>query len=93
MCDAGLVLQWVTIGSLPDNVLLEIFHSHLVTTNEWEEGLRGWQRLVHVCRRWRCDVLGTPARLKLELCYTPVTPSYALKETAGYLTRISSRRR
>jgi hypothetical protein len=33
-----------------------------------------WQFLVHVCRRWRRVVFGSPRRLKLHLVYTPRTP-------------------
>ena len=34
-----------------------------------------WQTLVHVCRRWRCVVFGSPRRLKLRLVCTPTTPA------------------
>jgi hypothetical protein len=30
-----------------------------------------WRSLVHVCRRWRCLVFGSPRHLNLEICYTP----------------------
>src|SRR5260370_31439080 len=33
-----------------------------------------WQLLVHVCRRWRSLVLGSPRRLNLRLCCTSETP-------------------
>ena len=32
-----------------------------------------WQTLVHVCRRWRYLVFGSPRRLNLQLCCTPQT--------------------
>ena len=34
-----------------------------------------WQSLVHVCRRWRNLVLGSPRRLNLQLYCTPKTPA------------------
>ena len=34
-----------------------------------------WQSLVHVCRRWRCLVFGSPRRLDLKLYCTPKTPA------------------
>jgi hypothetical protein len=34
--------------------------------------IESWQSLVHVCRRWRCLVFGSPRRLNLRLCcYAP----------------------
>ena len=54
---------------LPDDVLLAIFD--LYRTNK-----KGpWETLVHVCRRWRCLVFGSPRRLKLRLVCTPRTPA------------------
>jgi F-box-like len=57
----------VTIGSLPDEVLLEIFDFYLVP--RWN-----WHALVHVCRRWRYVVFASPLRLELELLCTPMMP-------------------
>ena len=61
----------VTIDALPDNVLLEIFEFHLDKddTDEFPLGhdYDRWQKLVHVCRRWRCIVFASPRRLDLEL--------------------------
>jgi F-box-like len=77
---ADLRLQQVTIGSLPDEVLLKVFYFHLVPINKWEkEDLRAsdpwrWHKLVHVCRRWRCIVFDAPRRLDLELYCTENTP-------------------
>ena len=62
---------------LPDDVLLEIFdiyvnkNGHQYLKKEIEE----WQTLVHVCRRWRSVVFGSPRRLKLRLYCTSVTPA------------------
>jgi hypothetical protein len=35
--------------------------------------MEAWQSLVHVCRRWRSLVLGSPRRLNLRLLCTPKT--------------------
>ena len=63
----------VTIDILPDDVLLEIFHccrlggmSKFNVT--WE-----WEKLVHVCRRWRHLVFASPRHLDLRLVCTPRT--------------------
>ena len=47
------------VDLLPDDVLLAIF----VFCAE----LEAWQPLVHVCRRWRIVVFGSPRRLDLQL--------------------------
>ncbi|KAH9055708.1 hypothetical protein EDB87DRAFT_1687908 [Lactarius vividus] len=60
----------VTINTLPDDVLLEIFDScrkgHTPVwstfTVEW-----GWHLLVRVCQRWRQLVFGSPRRLDVQL--------------------------
>ncbi|KAI0293328.1 hypothetical protein B0F90DRAFT_1405015 [Multifurca ochricompacta] len=68
--------ECVTINSLPDDVLLEIFnHCRLfafpygLTIDTWE-----WHRLVHVCRRWRYVIFASPRRLDLRLFCTYGTP-------------------
>jgi F-box-like len=69
-CGVGWVFQRVTIESLPDNVLLEIFHFCLNSdTCIWR-----WETLVHVCRRWRYVTFGSPIRLDLQLYCTERTP-------------------
>jgi hypothetical protein len=62
----------VTIGTLPDDVLLEIFDFYV---DEYprpfsEHGDDGWHTLVHVCRRWRNVVFASPRRLHLRLLCT-----------------------
>jgi hypothetical protein len=52
----------VTIDTLPDDVLLEIFAFH-VGAGEIDT----WLALVHVCRKWRIVVFGSPRRLNLRL--------------------------
>jgi hypothetical protein len=51
----------LTIDILPDDALLEIFDFYLGET-EWTNR---WHILVHVCRRWRLVVFGSPRRLNL----------------------------
>ena len=70
LCCVDPVFQRVTIGSLPDNVLLEIFDLYVYFCfSIWD-----WEILVHVCRRWRYVVFGSPIRLNLRLCCTKGTP-------------------
>ncbi|KAH9971263.1 hypothetical protein BGW80DRAFT_1561772 [Lactifluus volemus] len=71
------VFQEVTIGSLPDNVLLDIFDFYQVVINlnvfmddrPWD-----WEKLLHVCRRWRYIVFESPIRLNLQLFCTEKSP-------------------
>jgi F-box-like len=71
------------IDVLPDDVLLEIFDLYLYV-NPVVFGLyldmtnfpnTAWESLVHVCRRWRTIVFGSPRRLDLGLYCTPKTPA------------------
>jgi hypothetical protein len=70
----------VTIEVLPDVALLEIFDCHLNQTNQVREedhvsfGVEAWHTLVHVCRKWRSVVFGSPCRLNLRLYCTEKTP-------------------
>ena len=61
-------IGWVTIDILPDDVLLDIFDFLVV-----EEENR-WCTLVHVCRRWRNVIFGSPHRLNLRLICSDETP-------------------
>ena len=54
----------VTIGSLPDEALIEIFGIYVK-----REGVEEWIRLVHVCRGWRHIVFASPRRLDLRLLF------------------------
>ena len=65
--DAG---EAVSINILPDDVLLAIFDFYM--DQAWAEA---WQLLVHLCRRWRSVVFGSPCRLKLRLICTSETPA------------------
>jgi hypothetical protein len=64
---------------LPDDVLLEIFYFYLDDEDEDEDdGTKNrvdmWHTLVHVCRKWRNVVFGSPRRLNLRLRSTESTP-------------------
>ena len=61
---------------LPDDVLLEIFDFYMINNPSYESKrtAEAWQSLVHVCRRWRNIVFGSPRRLNLQLYCTPETP-------------------
>ena len=53
----------MTIDSLPDEALLELFDFYAHNT----PFLEGWITVAHVCRRWRCIVFASPLRLDLRL--------------------------
>src|SRR5260221_4594566 len=67
----------VTIDVLPDVALLEIFDCYMNQVRE-EDGddveAQAWHTLVHVCRKWRSVVFGSPLRLNLRLLCTEKTP-------------------
>jgi hypothetical protein len=69
----------IRIDVLPDDVLLEIFDFYVRMYSEYsmsiKTGVEKWQSLIHVCRRWRNLVLGSPRRLNLQLYCTPETPA------------------
>jgi hypothetical protein len=57
----------MSINVLPDDVLLEIFDFYVLKDYYDKESIEEWQSLVHVCRRWRRAVFGSPRRLDLQL--------------------------
>ena len=59
-CEVGLVDDM-----LPDDVLLAVF--------DFCSDI--WQTLIHVCRRWRSLVFGSPRRLDLQLFCSAETPA------------------
>ena len=66
------------IDVLPDDVLLEIFDFYRMMDEPSYGNKRreeAWQSLVHVCRRWRNLVFGSPRRLNLRLCCSHKTPA------------------
>src|SRR5713226_7150521 len=69
----------VTIDMIPDVALLEIFGCYANQAREEEEDydlnkIEAWHTLVHVCRKWRSIVFGSPCRLNLRLFCTDKTP-------------------
>ncbi len=66
----------IRIDILPDDVLLEVFDFYMDMKGygrNWD--IEAWQSLVHVCRRWRSIVFGSPRRLNLRLFCTSKTPA------------------
>ena len=59
----------VTVDKLPDVALLEMFDFYL-----YGQQIEAWYALVHVCRRWRKVVFGSPRRLNLRLYCRAGTP-------------------
>ncbi|KAI0289839.1 hypothetical protein BC826DRAFT_1187596, partial [Russula brevipes] len=56
-----------TMDSLPDDILLEVFHQYrLINAGDWPR-LQGWYKLAHTCRRWRQLVFASSLRLNLQL--------------------------
>ncbi|KAI9449833.1 hypothetical protein BJY52DRAFT_1359383 [Lactarius psammicola] len=64
----GPFSQQVTTKMLPNDVLLYIFRHYLYASPQF------WPTLMHVCRRWRQIVLGSPLGLHLRLYCTYGTP-------------------
>ena len=60
---------------LPDDVLLVIFDFCAYQRGLFKREIEAWQTLVHVCRRWRCVVFGSPRRLNLRLVCGAETPA------------------
>jgi F-box-like len=67
--------QVMSINMLPDDVLLDIFDFFAEEYYISKEDIEWWQTLVHVCRRWRSLVLGSPRRLNLRLFCSDKTPA------------------
>ena len=65
-CDVGQV----TIDVLADDILLCIFNVYVNGRYKREE----WRTLVHVCRRWRALVFGSPHHLNIQLFCSIRTP-------------------
>jgi hypothetical protein len=54
---------------LPDVALLKIFEFYV-----YGEQIEAWHTLVHVCRKWRSVVFGSPLRMNLRIYYKAKTP-------------------
>jgi hypothetical protein len=64
----------VTIGSLPDNILLEIFGFYRSAVMSFRDCAWDWYTLTHVCSRWRQIILASSHFLDLRLICTDRTP-------------------
>jgi len=63
------------IDILPDEALLHFFDFFCRETHEFRFlPVHKWQRLIHVCRRWRQIMFSSPRRLDLYLLCKPGTP-------------------
>jgi hypothetical protein len=68
----------VTLNVLPDNVLLEIFNFYKDHPASLGNSAWSWRTLIHVCRRWRHVIFGSPRRLDLRLHCSDSTPTRRL---------------
>lgn len=66
----------MTIETLPEYVLLEIFDRYLYEGHKVE----GWHKLIHVCRRWRNVVFASPRRLDLTILFRPTRSVREMQE-------------
>ena len=75
MCGIGQLHQQVTIGTLPGDVLLQIFKLFVDAMYSYYTASEKWCTLVHVCRRWRQLAFTSPCHLNLQLfCKPPRRP-------------------
>ncbi|KAI0258419.1 hypothetical protein BC834DRAFT_911521 [Gloeopeniophorella convolvens] len=69
----GGSLQPITIHSLPDTALLEVFHAYQDNklARRMDDWRRQWWNLhpAHVCRRWRELIIASPKSLWLQILY------------------------
>ena len=63
------------IDVLPDEVLVTIFDYYVAPYQSIKPEVEKRISLVHVCRRWRAVVFGSPRRLNLRLFCSPRTPA------------------
>ena len=74
----------MTIGNLPEEVLLEIFDLYRQSFCDQPSYERiwnnknGWFKLAHVCHNWRSVVLASPSRLQVRLYFDHKTPTRAI---------------
>src|SRR6266478_4013772 len=61
---------------LPGEILLGIFDWNLMVPDDYFHKINvvAWQKLVHVCQKWRNVVFGSPQRLNLRLLCTGDKP-------------------
>ena len=64
----------IPVDTLPDEVLLAAFDFVVDEDAKTTAEVEAWKSLVHVCRRWRSIVFGSPRRLNLRLVCEIETP-------------------
>ena len=73
-CVVGQDCRVKSIDVLPDDDLLSIFDFYMACQIPFGRkpihAVDAWRALVHVCRRWRSVVFGSPRRLNLRLSCT-----------------------
>ena len=74
----GQLDQQVTIGTLPNDVILKIFKLFVDETYSHFSASEEWHTLVHVCRRWRNLTFSYPRHLNLQLICRP--PKRSVRE-------------
>ena len=67
----GQLHRRVTIGSLPDDVLLKIFKFSVHALDYYSIASNEWRTLVHICQRWRHLAFTFPRHLNLQLSFRP----------------------
>ena len=67
--------QVISVDTLPDDVLLATFQYVIKDGIYEDDNEMAWQRLVHVCRRWRSLILASPRHLNLRLVCQERTPA------------------
>ena len=70
----GQIVPCVTIGSLPDDVLLDVFDFYRFLVKRPQDEIWKWQTLANVCSRWRQIIFASPCRLDSRLTCTERTP-------------------
>jgi hypothetical protein len=63
MVNLGVATGRISITTLPNYVLLEIFSFYMAAAFHEDE----WHTLVHVCQKWRSVAFASPRRLGLQL--------------------------
>ena len=66
----------ISVHTLPDDILIAIFDQYVndAALHLTESG-KAWRYLVHVCRRWRSIIFGSPRHLNLHLICQERTPA------------------